>query len=87
MLPRASTSASAAARGLWRLAHATTSTMRHTWSFKCRLGTIICHCKIPHGRARKSIEMNARTPSEATENESDQRQAKSTDKEAAWARR
>lgn len=31
--------------------------------------------------------MNARTHSEATENESDQRQAKSTDKEAAWARR
>ena len=30
--------------------------------------------------------MNARTPSEATENESDQRQAK-RDKEAAWAQR
>mmetsp|Transcript_3497 Transcript_3497/g.14157 ORF Transcript_3497/g.14157 Transcript_3497/m.14157 type:complete len:289 (-) Transcript_3497:648-1514(-) len=73
-------------RGLWRLARATTSTMRHTWSFKFRLGAIICHCKIPHGRARESIETNARTPSEATENESAQRQAK-RDKEAAWARR
>lgn len=30
--------------------------------------------------------MNAQTPAEATENESDQGQAKSTD-EAAWARR
>ena len=31
--------------------------------------------------------MNARTPAEATEKECDQGQAKSTDKEAAWARR